>query len=109
MSITATTKSISTVSAQKYNQVKSELDEYVHYSNKKTDRIIELEINLEKAAIKFDTLLGKYNDLLDKNVDITKELEMWKTQCPVDGLPVAECGGYDCSECQILIDHKNSI
>lgn len=98
-----TIKSINTVSAQKYNQVKKELDEYVHYSNLKTNRMIDLEIEIEKSKISLDALLIAYNNVLNDNEGLVRRLTAWETDCPVDGLPVADCNGFDCSVCALNV------
>ena len=116
-----------TVSLKNYKKVQKECQTHEFYFNKVMSdmRIVNMQLeqsnitmgnkkeeininNIAEMAQKIvslqtsqDALLKEYSDVFYKNLMLTKELETWKTPCPVDGLPVADCHGFDCSICAI--------
>jgi len=105
MSVSTTTKVTETVFSatitmpkKEFHLMKRWLDEYNRCWPGAMDRMISAESKLEQAETEISSLKETIEVL-------NKELLTWQIPCPADGLlSIADCGGFDCSECQILID-----
>jgi hypothetical protein len=93
----------------KKTAVEKELNQYVHFSNLKTDIITDLGRKLEQAEIQIEQLKAANDALLTDYLKIFEENLRFKVPCPVYGDPIGNCGGFDCSRCEILREKEENL
>lgn len=75
--------------------IKAQLDEYQRTWPNATERMRTAEKALEEKTIEADFWKQRWEETFN---DLLRE----RISCPVDGLPLSDCNGFDCSKCVLL-------